>query len=342
MNFKGLKKHIYEKNLADVVLKELGCKHIQFHQKYYTCTNPDGDNPTAIQVFNEPQMNCNNYTRNINGGRQVDIIALCNFFRAERMAKTFAWLSNLVGYGNEEVIADEDDEYSEFLICVDTTESVVDSTYVKENVILSENILFEYRTVPNMLFVNDGISIATQEEFEIGFDLEYERITIPVRDSFGRLVGVKGRYFGKVVPSGTNKYLAIQEYKKSAVLYGLNKTIDFIMKERKVYVFESEKSVMQCWDYGVKNVVSIGGHNISETQIWDLENLGVEIILCFDKDVDMLEVCDVTHKTLFQKTRLRFTEDISVGYMLDTQNTLEGKESFSDKILHWDKFEEVK
>jgi hypothetical protein len=106
-------------------------------------------------------------------------------------------------------------------------------------------------------------------------------------------------------------------------------------------VFESEKSVMQCWDYGVKNCVAIGGHELSNAQITDLETLGVEVILCFDNDINMVDICGITGKTLFQKTKLKFRTDVVVGYLQDSESVLSNKESFSDRMDKWHTFTEI-
>ena len=44
-----------------------------------------------------------------------------------------------------------------------------------------------------------------RQEFEIGFDEETNRYTIPIRSELGDLVGVKARYFDRKVPDGMNK-----------------------------------------------------------------------------------------------------------------------------------------
>ena len=53
----------------------------------------------------------------------------------------------------------------------------------------------------------DNIDYSTQKEFEIGFDEESNRYTIPIRSEIGDVVGVKGRYFDRKVPEGENKYI---------------------------------------------------------------------------------------------------------------------------------------
>lgn len=77
--------------------------------------------------------------------------------------------------------------------------------------------------------MNDGISEPTQIEFEIGFDMDTKRFTIPIRNENGKLVGVKGRRVAKelgvcasVMPE--SKYIYIEKMDKTLEVYGLYKT----------------------------------------------------------------------------------------------------------------------
>lgn len=60
---------------------------------------------------------------------------------------------------------------------------------------IKENVLSYYFPAVNDYFLKDNISYDTQMLFEIGYDDVSNRITIPVRDEMGTLVGVKGRLF---------------------------------------------------------------------------------------------------------------------------------------------------
>jgi len=77
---------------------------------------------------------------------------------------------------------------------------------------------------------------------------------------------------------------------KSKILYGLDKSLKYIKEQGEVIVYESEKSVLKSWSMGFCHCVSIGGHEISDTQVLKLEKLGVDIILAFDKDISPKEV----------------------------------------------------
>lgn len=58
--------------------------------------------------------------------------------------------------------------------------------------ILNEDILDDYRHAPKML-MRQGFEKATLRHFEIGYDASNMRITFPIRNVYGELVGISGR-----------------------------------------------------------------------------------------------------------------------------------------------------
>ena len=83
------------------------------------------------------------------------------------------------------------------------------------------------------MFHNDNISYEVQREFEIGYDDFSNRITIPIRDEIGSLVGVKGRLFQRELTDDEMKYLYIEPCNRSQILYGLHKSIPYIERTGK-------------------------------------------------------------------------------------------------------------
>ena len=56
-----------------------------------------------------------------------------------------------------------------------------------------ESILDEYANKFNLMFFKDGINFQTQKHFNVGFDLESLRITVPEYTLDGKLCGIMGR-----------------------------------------------------------------------------------------------------------------------------------------------------
>ena len=87
-------------------------------------------------------------------------------------------------------------------------------------------------------------------------------------------------------------------------------------------MFESEKSVMKMWDFGVKNAVAIGGHCFSKRQVELLGRVGaVEIIICFDKDV------------LIEDLEKESNKFLKSSFIFDKNNLLKEKDSPIDNGL---------
>ena len=328
MEIAELKDYIYTNECVPIILESLKCTKICFHGTYWSCCNPDGDNPTAIIVYNNELLITKDYTRDISRGNQsTDIFDLvcfflqCDFFNS--IKEVCKWV-DLDYYHNFDEDLPESVRLTKFLV-----EMTNDSESEEREIPLkpiSEHILDYYPKRVNDLFKDDGISYSTQCEFEIGYDALTNRITIPIRDEIGNLIGIKGRLFKKKVDQEENKYLSIERYSKGKILYGLYKTLPYINKARKVYVVESEKAVMQLWSYGIYNSVATGGKTITATQIEKLTRLCSDIIFLYDKDVKEDEIKSISS---------RFIDEVNIYAVIDNSNILDEKESPSDDIKKW-------
>lgn len=331
MDIKKIKQYIFINNKVEYILSQIGCKNIVKHDNYYTCANFDGDNNKAIcQYFDTEYLNCTNYTRNIRYNKSdnpTSIIDLVCYNKKINLFQCIKYLCDILGLDYYEI--ENENDIPESLKMLQMLYDLKSGEYVEENYKLqpiSEKILTYYKPYVNNLFANDNISYETQKCFQIGYDDETNYITIPIRDELGTLVGVKGRYFGNS-NEVENKYIALEKYAKSKILYGLDKSIKHIKEKGFVFVGESEKFVMQLYNMGYYNCVSTGGKKISRIQKNKLISLGVDLIFCFDKDVSKEEIEIISY----------YFKDIKVYIMYDNQNILNEKESPSDNHLKWSK-----
>ena len=131
--------------------------------------------------------------------------------------------------------------------------------------------------------------------FEIGYDIQTDYITIPIRDELGNFVGVKGRYFGEPDERHT-KYTYLEKCNKSKLLYGYSQNKLHIKNSSCIYIVESEKAVMQLAGMGIRNVVSTGGKTISKYQVELITRTGCSPIFAFDKDVEKEELLEIANK----------------------------------------------
>ena len=332
MDIEILKEHILENNFIPTILEELGCHHIRKKDGYFQCANPDGDNTTAVCVYENTNLTTINYTRDISNGKNIhtDLISLVEFYKNESFPYAVKWICDVLDidyYSNLDEDLPKSLQLTKMLVEMQSVDT--DTETEKPLKPIPEKILSYFEPYVNDMFCEDGVGYDTQVEFEIGYDEFTNRITIPIRDDLGNLVGVKARYFYRQVPEDEQKFMYIEKCARSQILYGLYKTINFIKKAQRVFVVEAEKGVQQLYDKGYFESVATGGSKISKNQIDKLTRLCVPIIFVFDKDITKEELDDIAS---------RFIDGTEVYALIDTIGILNEKESPTDDIS---KFEQL-
>ena len=130
--------------------------------------------------------------------------------------------------------------------------------------IYEDSVLNQYEKYGNLMFLNDGISLDAQKFWDIRFSVMDNRIIIPIRNEYGQLCGAKGRLNG-VPEDDEPKYIYPIPVMSSQLLYGYSENYQYLYGND-IIIVESEKSVMQAWDFGVRNIVALGSNNLSEKQ----------------------------------------------------------------------------
>lgn len=320
MTAQELKEHVYENDLIEQVLSEIGCHHIKKHSNFWTAANPDGDNQSAIVVYDNENLTTINYTRQlVKTPRATDIFDLIAFLKDCTFPEALREVCNICGidFYQEPQEIPESLQILRMLKEMSLGEAGEDQTPVKP---ISEDILSYYLPYGNILFEQDNIPLDIQKEFGVGYDSVANYITIPIYDALANLVGVKGRYFGD--PDDAHpKYIYLERCNKSRILYGYSQNIQHIKNSNKLFIVESEKAVMQLAGIGIRNVVASGGKTISKYQIELITRTGCTPIFAFDADVQKEELVDIANM---------FVKGIDVYAVIDTDNILEEKQSPSD------------
>lgn len=340
MTILELKKYIYKENKVELILENLGCHHIKFHKNnkhdYYSCGNPDGDNQQAITIKYNEYLNCENYTRNINVVNDdndkkdndidnTDIITLVQFIRKETFFDSIKYIHNLLGlkitYKHEIPKVNKIDPLNIF--------KKVKSSKTKCNVLdfrTYDNEDLFYDIVPYIhkdLYL-EGILSNTIKEFGLGYSFKYKRTIFPLRYWLdGSLLGTNARTSVKNYDDlNIKKYYLTPSYPKSLNLYGLWENKNHIEKEKKITLFEAEKSVLKRHSRLDKTCVALSGHTISEEQIRIILGLDItEIVIALDKDIDINEIRYMCEK--FYRIR-------KVSYIYDKYDLLKEKDSPAD------------
>ena len=193
MDAQDLKERIVVDDKIIDILEALGMHSMKGVKKYITCGMPDGDrhNSTTIYLDN---LRVEAYTRNIKDAYgHSDIISLVSFINGTYISESIKWICDICGYDyyGQDQKKSRLAEWVRDMWKVAKESSNEDDEKLKP---IDEKILNYFGRYGNPLFLEDGISYETQWGFELGFDLKYHMVTIPIRDELGFLVGVKGRH----------------------------------------------------------------------------------------------------------------------------------------------------
>jgi len=142
---------------------------------------------------------------------------------------------------------------------------------------------------PGRYMLDRGFLPGFLDWWMIGYDQISDRITIPVRDENGKIVGVKGRSWNGREP----KYLILGDtpqrtprygfdtYRKSEYVYGLHLVHP---TQVPVIIVEGELNVIAMHQHGYVNVVAVAGSDFSQTQAEKIISRASSVIAFFDSD----------------------------------------------------------
>lgn len=115
------------------------------------------------------------------------------------------------------------------------------------------------------------------------YDIFRNRIMIPIKNNFGKIVGFGGRVIGDDMP----KYLNSPEtlvFKKGETLFGENLAFASASKNNRVIVVEGYFDAISLNIFGVKEVVASLGTAVTKEHLIKLWRYCNEIIICLDGD----------------------------------------------------------
>ena len=353
-DLKEIKKRILEEDKVDDILEALECEYIaveggrritaQLPERFYS------GNKRSVQVKLNENLSSNIRNKSFSG----DIYNLVSYIqyniRGERelqddlpnakrfICETLGWgeyLQNLKGFMPK----------TDYLAPLkNLLKGHRRRKEVKPNPILDESILDEFyyygKPLPFQPWIDEGISYHTQIMYGIGFDLDSKRVTIPMRNRFGQLIGVKGRIMKD--EDDDKKYLYMYRYQNSLEWFNFHYAHPYILMDKKVYIYEAEKSCMKAFSNGLYNTVAIGASDISEEQVRAIKQLGldIEIVLCYDKGIQINEIVKnmdlFTGRTvtaIYDKEDILSDKNSPIDEGFDTWNTLISSSTYSKEEL---------
>lgn len=277
--FEQIKERLLEQpESIERILSTFGFDKIRIDHKEIRCAYESGSNPTAVVIRLQDNENLfvKDYGRNLSldlinylvKSKNIPFKDVMNAIRQElhldsiynykRKTGLFGGLYDKISRSNGDIEV---------------------KTYPEE-------ILEQYGNTPCLLWLKDGISLKTQRKWGVGYDVNSQRITLPIRASSGEIIAVKGRC--NYVPDEFEpKYLYLVQGPMSQTLFGYSENYSSLY-ENDVIVVESEKSVLKMSSWGYNNVVALGSNSLSTTQAKLLMSLNPKsVIFMLDKGLSL-------------------------------------------------------
>lgn len=335
---KAIKKEIYEKELVHKLLESVGCHNLTIKDDEIFGSRPNGDHPRGFSVKLDEDLFCNIWTRKVPVSDIFDLISYFKFGKTTEQGikrslndskKYILKTLNLKGFNENYKKQVENDPNAWLKEIEKKKKKRIILSEIEPNKILPESTLNNFIMIPHINWIEDGIPYNIQKEFEVGFDLQTERIIFPIRNKDGKIISIKGRATKNEDRDGY-KYLALYPYKKGIEWFNLHKALPYILDKKEVIIIEGEKSIMKLWHMGYKHCVSQMGSEISKVQAEILRRINPElkIILAYDKDKTVKEI--KRYAEVFKNKEFIYA-------IYDTKNLLDEKQSPVDKGKNiWD------
>ena len=295
-----LKKQLLEnpENIC-ILLEEFDFAHITLKRNEIRFARNSDGGPNIRIRLNDEYLNVTDYVNSIH----TDIIS---YIIKEKHTDFRSVLSAIKRILN---LSDDWRPQSRHLIFGGVYEHIIHRTDSSPKT-YDESILDEYLKVPNERFQRDNISLEAQMKFGIGYDVGTDRITIPIRDQHGSLMGIKCRRNYETDNKEDPKYLYLVPCQMSKTLFGYSTNYSS-MYGGTVMVFESEKSVLQCASYGYHNAVALGSNSLSEYQAKMILSLNPQkVIFMLDSDLPL----ENTKRNIDMLRSVAIMRDLQINY----------------------------
>lgn len=312
------------------VLEYYNFYNVIIHQSYISFgrSADSSKKSIVIRLSNNSYLYVKDYARNI----QKDLFTYISEQRLVEFADILSTVKSILN------ITDYYDFFGDRGIFGGFYERIRKRNFSKVNT-YDDSLLDKYKQYANARFLKDHISIDAQHFFGIRYDVESQGIVIPIRNQLGQLMGVKVRC-NYEVEDGEMKYYYLIPCSMSQTLFGYSQNYNYLVGNT-VYILESEKSVMQCYSYGIRNCVALGSGSISNKQVQMLFELNPKKIIFLhdtgfkqeyiDRNISMVE-----NYSRFSEMEIGYWDWENSKYKSDIKNspTDLGYKIFKDILLN--------
>lgn len=298
------------------ILEHFGYCNVIVRPKYISCGREQYSSKKSIVIMleNNKYLYVRDYARNI----QKDLFTYIGEQRRVDFADVLADIKTVLN------VADYYDFFESRGIFGGFYERIR-KRKISKIITYDDSLLNKYVRCGNLRFLKDNISLETQNFFNIRYDVESQGIVIPIYNQLGQLMGVKVRC-NYDIEDGELKYYYLISCAMSQTLYGYSHNYNYLV-ENTIYVFESEKSVMQCHSYGIRNCVALGSGSVSIKQAQMIFELNPKKVIFMHDTGFKLE--NIKRNISIFKSYSRFSE-VEIGYWNYFGKSYENKISPSD------------
>ena len=192
----SLKNYIFETGKIEYILEQIGCHHIVYHpnKEYYSCSNFNGDNPSAINVRNNEYLSVVNYTRTKEFGDNSDIITLVQYNKGMSFVEAIKYLHKILDLPFEFKKMKAPEPKYDPLALFKRIANRQRFVNVDDIHILEDKLVNDYIPLLHLSWVQEGITERTRKKFGIAYSYKHKRIVIPLRWwATGELLGFNQR-----------------------------------------------------------------------------------------------------------------------------------------------------
>jgi DNA primase len=295
-----IKEEIYNCGYIIRLLEAMGCEEVEKRGNRYEAARPGGNNNRSVQVYDDESLSSRVRTKASIPVKDIyDLVSYIKFgIESEdgmrrNIPKSKEYIVSTLGLKGFNVNkTDPKDDPNAWLKEIrDKRKKRFSFSDYEPNLVLDEDVLNEFIPLPHELWIQEGLTYSLQQEFEVGYDVATERITLPIRGKSGSLIGVKGRTTKKE-DEDRFKYLPIYAFKKSQELFNLHRALPYIIEKKEIICFEAEKSCIFAHGMDYKHCVSQMGSEITKYQAEMIKAIvpDIKVILAYDKGISAAEV----------------------------------------------------
>ena len=166
------------------------------------------------------------------------------------------------------------------------------------------------------------------------YDRFRNRLMFPIRDELARVIGFSGRVLDPAQSKA--KYVNSPEtilFKKSRVLYGIDRARTAISSGRKALLCEGQLDVIRCHESGLDHAVAAQGTAITEEHARILKRYADEVILLLDADAAGVKAALRSAESLLQSGLVLRVASVPEGEDPDSLVLAKGPEALK-KVVH--------